>query len=77
MDKKFNKEELFNIVKSAPEGETIMGYEHENSRGQKYYLHSRGKLFFFSKKPEEGIDLPFGFNVVENERTGLPMLKRK
>ena len=54
-----------------------MGYEHINSREQKYYLHHRGKLFFFSKKPGEGTDLPEGFEVVENHRTGLPMLKRK
>ena len=54
-----------------------MGYEHVNSRGQKYHLHSKGRLFFFSKKSEESIDLPEGFNVVENQRTGLPMLKRK
>lgn len=54
-----------------------MGYEHENSRGQKYYLHQRGKLFFFSKKAEDSIDFPLGYEVVENHRTGLPMLKRK
>ena len=54
-----------------------MGYEHKNSKGNTYYLHSRGRLFFFSKKPEESIDLPQGYNVVENQTTGLPMLKRK
>ncbi len=54
-----------------------MGYEHENSRGKTYYLHQRGKLFFFSKKPEEGIDLPEGYLVVENTITGLPLLKKK
>lgn len=54
-----------------------MGYSHKNSRGITYYLHSRGKLYFFSKKDEESIDLPEEFNVVENQRTGLPMVKRK
>jgi len=54
-----------------------MVYEHTNSKGNKYYLHSRGKLFFFSKKAEEGIDLPAGYTVVENETTGLPMIKKK
>ncbi len=59
-----------------------MGYEHTNSRGQKYYLHNvegRGgaKLFFFSKKPEDSIDLPDRFEVFENERTGLPMVRKK
>jgi len=54
-----------------------MGFEHTNSRGVKYFLHQRGKLFFFSKSPESGIGLPPGFDVVENKITGLPMLKRK
>ena len=54
-----------------------MGYEHTNSRGQKYYLHQKGRLFYFSKDSSDGIDMPEGFIVVENERTGLPMLKKK
>lgn len=55
-----------------------MTFEKVNSKGVKYYLHSRGKLYFFSKKPEGGIDLPAGsWDVIENERTGLPMLKKK
>ena len=65
-----------------------MAYEHTNKRGIKYYLHSKqvtlrgsGKLqtiYFFSKTPGEGAmdNLPEGFTVVENERTGLPTLKR-
>ena len=54
-----------------------MVYEHTNSRGIKYYLHQKGKLFFFSKKKDNGIDLPEGYDVVENPRTGLPMLRKK
>jgi len=54
-----------------------MGYEHTNSKGKTYYLHSRGPLFFFSGKPEDGIELPEGYDVVENNVTGLPMLKKK
>ncbi|MCX6798716.1 MAG: hypothetical protein NTW59_01300 [Candidatus Diapherotrites archaeon] len=54
-----------------------MAFEHTNSKGNKYYLHQRGKLFFFSKSSEGTIDLPPGFEVVENKVTGLPMLKRK
>ncbi len=53
-----------------------MGYEHTNSKGRKYYLHSKGRLFFFSKKEEESIDLPDGYKVIENQTTGLPMLKK-
>ncbi len=54
-----------------------MGYEHENSKGKKYYLHNRGKLYFFSKKEEGSIELPEGYDVIENPKTGLPMLKKK
>lgn len=54
-----------------------MAYEYTNKRGQKYYLHSKGKLFFFSKKKEESIDLPSVYKIVENPRTGLPMVKKK
>lgn len=54
-----------------------MGYSYTNSRNQRYFLHSRGKLFFFSKKEQGSVELPERFAVVENHRTGLPMVKRK
>jgi len=54
-----------------------MGYEHTNSKGRKYYLHARGRLFFFSKDPADGIDLPTGYKVIENQTTGLPMIKKE
>lgn len=59
-----------------------MAYSHENKRGVTYHLHSRtgkggAKLYFFSKKKEESIDLPPQFKVIENPRTGLPMVKKK
>jgi hypothetical protein len=54
-----------------------MAYEHTNSKGQKYFLHSKGRLFFFSKSPEGAIDLPGDLTVIENKRTGLPMVKKK
>ncbi len=54
-----------------------MGYEHTNSKGVKFWLHQRGHLFFFSKNPEDSIDLPEGYDVVENPKTGLPMIKKK
>lgn len=53
-----------------------MAYEHVNSKSVRYYLHSRGKLLFFSKSPEGAIDLPAGMKVIENSRTGLPMVKK-
>ncbi|MBV9464352.1 MAG: hypothetical protein JO317_09005 [Verrucomicrobiae bacterium] len=55
--------------------------------GKTFYLHSREtnlpngkvrKLFFFSGTQGEGAldNLPEGYEVIENEKTGLPMLKK-
>jgi hypothetical protein len=54
-----------------------MAYSHKNSKGVTYWLHNRGKLFFFSKNPEGAIDLPDNLEVFENPRTGLPMVRKK
>jgi len=59
-----------------------MGYKHINSRNEAYYLHARegrggAKLFFFSKKEEDSIDLPENLTVIENPRSFLPMVKKK
>lgn len=59
-----------------------MGYSHANSKGAPYFLHSQvmknGRtLYFFSKKSQDSIDLPPGFAVIENKKTGLLMLKKK
>jgi len=60
-------------------------FSHTNSRGQTYYLHTkevrlRGdriqRIFFFSKDPSGSIDMPEGYEVVENKKTGLPLLKK-
>jgi hypothetical protein len=64
-----------------------MAYEHTNSRGQKYFLHQRevtlkgGRLqtiYFFAREEKDGVidALPEGYEVVENTRTGLPILKK-
>ncbi len=64
-----------------------MAYSCINARGQIYYLHSREvtlrnhrsqRIFFFAKTIREGAleALPEGYEVVENERTGLPVLRR-
>jgi len=65
-----------------------MVYKHTNSRGQDYYLHSltvtlRGSgknqtIYFFSKDVRDGSvdNVPQGYQVVENTRTGLPILKK-
>lgn len=55
--------------------------------GEEYYLHSKevtlrgGRkqmIFFFARVAREGAldDLPAGYEVMENSRTGLPMLRK-
>ena len=64
-----------------------MGFTHNNSKGTTYHLNkkdvtlkSTGRvqtIYYFSR--EEGsnsCDLPSGKKVIENERTGLPFLKK-
>lgn len=65
-----------------------MAFVTKNSKGQMYYLHTKEvtlkggrqqRIYYFAKaeKPGEGLDaLPAGFQVLENTRTGLPMLKK-
>ncbi|MBI4037166.1 hypothetical protein HY385_01970 [Candidatus Daviesbacteria bacterium] len=64
-----------------------MAYKHTNSKGTEYYLHSKevrlrsGKqqrIYYFAKVAGQGaVDaVPAGFTVVENSRTGLPVLKK-
>ena len=65
-----------------------MAYAHTNSKGQTYYLHSKDvtlrggrqqTIYYFAKEVKDGaLDaLPEGKEVVENKRTGLPLLKGK
>ncbi len=55
--------------------------------GETYYLHSRDvtlrggrkqTIYFFAREVKDGAldELPDGYVVVENARTGLPMLKK-
>lgn len=55
--------------------------------GDTYYLHSRDvtlrggrkqTIYFFAREVKDGSmdELPSGYKVVENARTGLPMLKK-
>jgi hypothetical protein len=64
-----------------------MAFSHVNSKGQTYYLHMRDvtlkggrvqRIYFFAREVKDGaIDaLPEGYIVVENPRTGLPILKK-
>lgn len=67
-----------------------MAYEYTNSNGTKYYLHAKDvtlrggsrlqRIYYFARETRgsDAIDqVPQGFEVVENKRTGLPVLRRK
>lgn len=64
-----------------------MAYKHTNTKGINYYLHGKDvrlrsgrsqRIYYFARetRPEEVDQVPEGFVVVENKRTGLPVLKR-
>lgn len=64
-----------------------MAFSHVNSKGQTYYLHQRDvtlkggrqqRIYFFAREEKDGVidALPEGYEVVENTRTGLPILKK-
>ena len=54
--------------------------------GETYYLHSKDvtlrggrkqTIYYFARQEKAGAcELPSGYKVVENSRTGLPMLKK-
>lgn len=65
-----------------------MAYCHKNKKGQDYFLHRKhvtlrgGReqtIYFFAREvKDEGAleSVPEGYQVVENDRTGLPLLKK-
>lgn len=64
-----------------------MAFTHTNSKGQTYYLHQRDvtlkggrvqRIYFFAREQKDGVQdsMPSGYVVVENPRTGLPILKK-
>jgi len=64
-----------------------MAYEFTNSRGVKYYLHSKDvtlkggrnqTIYYFARdvRPEAIDAVPGGYQVMETERTGMPILKK-
>ena len=67
----------------------MAAYEHKNSKGQTYFLHSKkvtlkgGReqvIYYFARaeNPEFGLAaVPADRQVSENPRTGLPLLKKK
>lgn len=66
----------------------VNAFAYTNSKGQTYYLHTREvtlkngrvqRIYFFARDVRDGAleEVPEGYMVVETERTGMPVLKRK
>ncbi len=69
-----------------------MAFSHTNKKGQEYFLHSKDvtlkstgriqTIYYFAKEIKSGVGVtalsavPSGKTIVENERTGLPFLKK-
>ncbi len=64
-----------------------MAYAFTNSRGVKYYLHSKkvnlkgGReqtIFYFARDVRPGAleAVPAGYKVIETTKTGMPILKK-
>jgi hypothetical protein len=65
-----------------------MAYEYKNKKGQTYFLHGKNvtlqngreqRIFYFAREQKRGEALdavPDGYRIEENERTGLPFLKK-
>ncbi|MEM5853614.1 MAG: hypothetical protein QXG39_00725 [Candidatus Aenigmatarchaeota archaeon] len=50
--------------------------------GEKFWLHmmvkGKARIYYFSKDPTNALfDLPPGYEVVENPKTGMPFLRKK
>jgi len=65
-----------------------MAYEFTNKKGVKYYLHFKDvnlkggrqqRIYFFARDVRDGNleSVPDGYMVMETERTGMPILKKK
>lgn len=65
----------------------VNAFAYTNSKGQTYYLHTRqvtlknGRvqtIYFFARDVRDGAleAVPAGYQVIETERTGMPVLKR-
>jgi len=65
-----------------------MAYEFTNSKGVKYYLHFKDvnlkggriqRIYYFARDIRDGAlnAVPDAYKVIETERTGMPILKKK
>lgn len=56
-------------------------YSYKNKKGEIYYLHvwqrDKKRIYHFSRDPIGAIDIPLGYEVVESQKTGMPVLKKK
>jgi hypothetical protein len=69
-------------------GGTAVAFTHKNSKGDTYYLHAKDvtlrngrqqRIFYFARSEKDGESLeqvPDGYAVGENQRTGLPFLSK-
>ena len=66
----------------------MAAYSHTNSRDKTYILHGKEgtlkggrkqQIYYFAKEARSNAldELPEGYKVIESERTGLPILKKK
>ena len=65
-----------------------MAYQHKNKKGQTYFLHGKQvtlqngrkqQIYYFAREEKAGEAVnavPAGYRVEENDRTGLPFLKK-
>ena len=64
-----------------------MAFSYTNSKGQTYYLHKKDvtlkngrqqTIYFFARDIRDGAldELPDGYQVIETQRTGMPVLKK-
>jgi hypothetical protein len=54
-----------------------MGYSQKSKKsGKTYYLHKKGRLFYFSGSSTGAVALPAGYKTIENKKTGLPLVKK-
>jgi hypothetical protein len=64
-----------------------MAYEFTNSKGVTYYLHFKDvnlkggriqRIYYFARDIRDGSldEVPAGMQVIETERTGMPILKK-
>lgn len=65
-----------------------MAYQHFNKKGQTYFLHGKDvtlqngrlqRIYYFAREAKAGEaldDIPAGYRIQENEKTGLPFLKK-